>query len=40
MFYVDFIVKINVVCYVFMELGVDDGVIVVCIDLLGVGLIK
>lgn len=38
--YIDFFVKINVVCYVFFELGVDDGVIVVCIDFLGVGLIK
>lgn len=39
MLYEDFLVKINVVCYVFFELGVDEGVIVVCIDLLGVGFI-
>lgn len=38
--YEDFFVKICVICYVFLELGVDDGIIVVCIDFLGVGLIK
>lgn len=38
--HVDFLAKINAVRYAFMELGVDDGVIVARTDSLGAGLTK
>ncbi len=38
--HVDFLAKINAVRYAFLELGVDDGVIVARTDSLGAGLTK
>ncbi len=38
--HIDFLAKINAVRYAFLELGVDDGVIVARTDSLGAGLTK